>query len=71
MNDIKEDLDLCEWLMINGLGLEESAWVLSDMKIGYSFAASLLNVFHERKLLLEKCNAKNNDSSDWGNPITP
>lgn len=71
MNDIRQELDLCEWLMNRGLGLEECAWVLSDLYTGYTFPLALLNVFHDRKLLLEKCHAKNNDISDWGNPITP
>lgn len=71
MIDVKEEIKVCDWLISQGFTLQECAYVLFDVMMYRSFGEALLNVFHNRNLLLEKGNAKNNDISDWGAPITP
>jgi hypothetical protein len=67
---IAENLDLCEWLIERGLGLDECACVLCEMECGDTFALALARVFQRREKLKEKLHEKTNQPS-WDNPLTP
>ena len=51
---VAENLDLCEWLLEQGLSLPECACILCEMECGQTFAMSLSRVFKRRILNGEK-----------------
>lgn len=64
---LQQNLDLCEWLIENGLDLEECAFLIGDLECGDTFPLALLKVFKNRK---ERKEVKYPVPS-WDNPLIP
>ena len=54
MFSIREEMDLCEWLMSRGLGLGEAANLIVYMEQRNSFGKALCIIYEERKLKIKE-----------------